>query len=78
MEYIQDYDEQASEFVKDIDRWIRQCQDNKTTDQDKQTLLPLIDRNIKEFQEVMTYYKSDLYLVPRAKEKEYRTKFDNY
>ena len=26
----------------------------------------------------MTYYKSDLYLVPRAKEKEYRTKFDTY
>ena len=32
MEYIQDYDEQASEFVKEIDRMIRTCKDNKATD----------------------------------------------
>lgn len=28
--------------------------------------------------QICTLYKSDLYLVPRAQEQEYRTKYDSY
>ena len=48
------------------------------SDADKQGKLMSIERNMKELQEVLTYYKSDLYLVPRAKEAEVRKRYAIY
>ena len=33
---------------------------------------------IEDIKAVLIYYKSDLYLVPRAKEAEFRAKYDSY
>ena len=41
-------------------------------------MLLSIENGIKELREVCTLYKSDLYLVPRPKEAEFRAKYDTY
>jgi hypothetical protein len=40
--------------------------------------LESIKTRIQKLRGVCTLYKSDLYLVPRAQEQEYRTKYDSY
>ena len=40
MEYIEDYDEQATQLVKSIDRMFKSCKD--ASDADKQSLLSQI------------------------------------
>ena len=50
MEYIEDYDEQATQLVKSIDRMFKSCKD--ASDADKQSLLSQIQRGIKELREV--------------------------
>ena len=76
MEYIEDYDDQCHTLVKKIDKLFKACKE--ASDADKAGLLLSIKRGIKEFREVCVLYKSDLYLVPRAKEAECRKKYDAY
>lgn len=76
MEYVEDYDEQCKDFVKKIDKMFKRCKE--TNEADKPVLLISIRSAIKSMREVCTLFKSDLYLVPRAKEAEYRQKYDDY
>ncbi len=70
MEYIEDYDEQALGLIKSIDRMFKSVKD--ASDADKQGLLSQIQRGIKELRDVCQLFKSDLYLIPRNKEAEYK------
>ena len=63
-------------MIKKLDKLFKSCKD--ATDADKQGLLMSIKRGIKELREVCQLFKSDLYLVPRNKETEYRGKYDGY
>jgi hypothetical protein len=76
MEYVEDYDEQAAALVKKIDKLFKSCKD--ASDADKQGLFLSIKRGIKELRDVCQLFKSDLYLVPRNKEAEYKAKYDGY
>lgn len=76
MEYIEDYDEQATDLVKSIDRMFKSCKE--ASEAEKQGLLSQIQRGIKELREVLQLFKSDLYLIPRQKEAEYKKKYDAY
>jgi len=63
-------------MVKKIDKLFKSCKD--ANESEKPGLLISIKRAIKELREVCTLFKSDLYLVPRAKEAEYKQKYDAY
>jgi hypothetical protein len=76
MEYVEDYDEQCKILVKKIDKMFKSCKD--AAEAEKPGLLISIKRAIKEMREVCTLFKSDLYLVPRTKEAEYKQKYDEY
>ena len=78
MEYIEDYDEQAQSLVKKIDQLFRQTRDPDSTDAQKQGLLGSITRGIKELREVCQLFKSDLYLIPRNREQEYKQKYQAF
>ena len=54
----------------------KSCKD--AAEAEKPGLLISIKRAIKEMREVCTLFKSDLYLVPRTKEAEYKQKYDDY
>ncbi len=54
----------------------KSCKD--AAEAEKPGLLISIKRAIKEMREVCTLFKSDLYLVPRTKEAEYKQKYDEY
>ena len=45
---------------------------------DKQQLLRSIQGKMEDLKDTLTYFKSDLYLVPRAKEGELRRKYEVY
>ena len=76
MEYVEEYDEQCIAYTQKIENAFRQSK--KGSDAEKKRILNGIEGYIKELKTVLTYYKSDLYLVPRVKEAEFRQKYDNY
>ena len=76
MEYVEEYDEQCIAYTQKIENAFRQSK--KGSDADKKRILNGIQGYIKELKTVLTYFKSDLYLVPRAKEAEFRQKYDAY
>ena len=76
MEYAEEYDEKCIVFIKKIEHAFRQSK--KGSDAEKKRILSGIEGNIKDLKTELTYFKSDLYLVPRAKEAEFRQKYDEY
>ena len=76
MEYVEEYDEQCIAYTQKIENAFRQSK--KLQNADKERILNGITSYIKDFKSVLKYYKSDLYLVPRAKEAEFRQKYDSY
>ena len=76
MEYVEEYDEQCIAYTQKIENAFRQSK--KGSDAEKKRILNGIEGYIKELKTVLTYFKSDLYLVPRAKEAEFRQKYDAY
>lgn len=76
VEYIEEYDEQCEALVRKLDKGFKVSKD--ASDADKQGILLSIKRGIKELREVCTLYKSDLYMVPRAREAEFKVKYDSY
>ena len=76
MEYIEDYDDECQQLVKKIERLFKNWKEANKGDQSG--LLESRRTGIKQLREVCTLFKSDLYLVPRAQEVEYRAKYDLY
>ena len=59
MEYIEDYDEQAQQLCKKIEKFFKQSVTAEAIH--TQGLLDSVKKGIKELKEVLTYYKSDMY-----------------
>ena len=81
MEYLEEYDDQCQAVCSIIENWFYDTKKKEIADVDKQQLLKSIIKKMegKEgLRETLTYFKSDLYLVPRAKEGEYRKKYETY
>ena len=76
MEYIEDYDEECIQLVKTIERFFKEWKN--CAQADKAGHLESIRARIQKLRSLCTLYKSDLYLVPRAQEQEYRAKYDSY
>ena len=78
MEYLEEYDDQCQALCSNIEKWFYDTKKKEIADADKQQLLKSILGKMEGLRETLTYFKSDLYLVPRAKEGEYRKKYETY
>ena len=76
MEYIEDYEEQCKDHTKNVERLLKSWK--MASNADKPGIVESIKHGIKQLREVCTLYKSDLYLVPRAQELEFRGRYDAY
>ena len=78
MEYLEEYDDQCQAFTQIIEKWFYDSKKKEIADADKQQLLKSIQGKMEDLKDTLTYFKSDLYLVPRNKEGEYRKKYETY
>ena len=78
MEYLEEYDDQCQALVSNIEKWFYDTKKSELSEPDKQQLLKSIQGKMEDLKDTLTYFKSDLYLVPRAKEGEFRKKYDAY
>ena len=65
-------------MVQNIEKWFKDAKRSEIADADKQQIMQSIRGKMEDLKDTLTYFKSDLYLVPRAKEGEFRKKYDVY
>ena len=78
MEYLEEYDDQCQALVQNIEKWFKDAKSAQIAEADKQQIMQSIRGKMEDLKDTLTYFKSDLYLVPRAKEGEFRKKYDTY
>ena len=76
MEYAEEYDEQCIAYIQKIENAFMKSK--KGSEAESRRILKGILGYIEDIKAVLIYYKSDLYLVPRAKEAEFRAKYESY
>ena len=76
MEYLEEYDDECRKLATRIEDNFKYSKTQNTTK--KKDVYQSIKRDCDTLHKRLTYFKSDLYLAPRAKEVEYRKKYNMY
>ena len=65
-------------FTQNIEKWFHDAKKAEKGDTERLELFKTIQSKMDDLKDTLTYFKSDLYLVPRTKEGEFRRKYDAY
>ena len=76
MEYLEEYDDTCQALTHQIETFFRDSK--RVGEADKRGLLISIVNKSDKLRETLNYFKSDLYLVPKSKEAEFRKKYEIY